>query len=58
MFGNFTWRNFACFTIALLIVCYLMLLGVVIAVDRLLYVNWDREVDMPMVHPVKIWRPY
>ena len=26
-----------------------VMLGVVIAVDRLLYVNWDREIDMPMV---------
>jgi hypothetical protein len=26
MFENFRWRNFACFAIALLIVCYLMLL--------------------------------
>ena len=39
MLKNFTWRNIAIFVIALLIVSYLMLLGVIITVDRLLYVD-------------------
>jgi hypothetical protein len=51
---NFTRRDIAFFVIALLIVSYVMILGVVIAVDRLLYVGWDREIDTPMVRPVKI----
>jgi hypothetical protein len=51
MLKNFTWRYIAFFVIALLIVSYLMVLGVVIAVDRLLYVGWDREIDTPMVRP-------
>jgi hypothetical protein len=38
---NFTWRNIAIFVISLLIVSYLMMLGAMIAVDRLPYVNWD-----------------
>jgi hypothetical protein len=41
MLKNFTWRNIAIFVIALLIVSYLMMLGAIIAVDRLPYVNWD-----------------
>jgi|HubBroStandDraft_6_1064221.scaffolds.fasta_scaffold851549_2 hypothetical protein len=51
MLKNFTWRYIAFFVIALLIVSYLMVLGVVIAVDRMLYVGWDREIDTPMVRP-------
>jgi hypothetical protein len=50
---NFTWRNIAIFVIALLIVSYLMLLGVIITVDRLMYVNWDHELDAPTVQPVR-----
>jgi hypothetical protein len=33
---NFTWRNIAIFVIALLIVSYLMMLGAMITVDRML----------------------
>jgi hypothetical protein len=54
MLKSFTWRDIAFFVIALLIVSYLMVLGVVVAVDRLLYVSWDRETDTPMVRSVKI----
>jgi hypothetical protein len=36
---DFTWRSFALFVIALLVATYLMLLAVLIAVDRLLYIN-------------------
>ena len=39
MLKNFALRNIAIFVIALLIVSYLMLLGVIITVDRLLYVD-------------------
>ena len=45
MLENFTWRNIAFFLVALLILSYVMVLGVIITVDRLLYSNWDREVD-------------
>jgi len=55
MLKNFPWRNIAFFVIALLIVSYLMVLGVVTAIDRLLYVNWDPET--PTVQPVKFERP-
>ena len=55
MLKNFPWRNIAVFVIALLIVNYLMVLGVVITIDRLLYVNWDPET--PNVQPVKFERP-
>ena len=51
MLKNFTWRYIAFFVIALLIVSYLMVLGVVIAVHRMLCVGWDREIDTPMVRP-------
>jgi len=50
---NFTWRNIAFFVVALLILSYVMVLGVIVTVDRLLYSNWDREVDAPMVQRVK-----
>jgi hypothetical protein len=30
-----------------------MVLGVVLTVDRLLYIHWDREIDAPMIQPVK-----
>jgi hypothetical protein len=53
MLKNFTWRNIAIFVIALLIVSYLMLLGVIITVDRLMYINWDHELDTPMIQPVR-----
>jgi hypothetical protein len=54
MLKNFTWRNIAIFVIALLILSYVMLLGVIITIDRLLYVNWDRELDAPTVQPVRL----
>jgi hypothetical protein len=39
MLKDFTWRSFALFVIALVVATYLMLLGVLIAVDRLMYIN-------------------
>jgi hypothetical protein len=39
MLEHFTWRNIAIFVITLLVVSYLMMLGAIIAVDRLPYVN-------------------
>jgi hypothetical protein len=53
MLENFTWRNFAFFLVALLILSYVMVLGVILTVDRLLYTGWDREIDAPMVQRVK-----
>ena len=40
MLKDFTWRSFALFVIALVVATYLMLLGVLIAVDRLMYINF------------------
>ena len=56
MLKHFPWRNIAFFVTALLIVTYLMVLGVVMTIDRLLYVNWDPETGTPML-PVKFERP-
>jgi hypothetical protein len=49
----FTLRNIAIFVIALFILSYLMLLGIIMTIDRLLYVNWDDELDAPMIQPVR-----
>jgi hypothetical protein len=54
MLENFTWRNLAFFLAALLILSYVMVLGVIITVDRLLYSSWDREVDAPVIQRVKL----
>jgi hypothetical protein len=53
MLKNFTLRNIAIFVIALLIVSYLMLLGIIMTIDRLLYVNWDHKLDAPMIQLVR-----
>ena len=53
MLKNFTLRNIAVFVIALFIVSYLMLLGIIMTIDRLLYVNWDHKLDAPMIQPVR-----
>jgi len=57
MLKDITWRNIAFSVIALLIVSYLMVLGVVVTIDRLMYVNWDREMGTPTFQPVKFERP-
>jgi hypothetical protein len=54
MLENFTWRNIAFFLAAVLILSYVMVLGVILTVDRLLYTGWDREIDAPMVQRVKL----
>ena len=56
MLKNITWCNIAFCVIALLIVSYLMVLGVIVTVDRLMYVNWDREMGTPTFQPVKFER--
>ena len=53
MLKYFTLRNIAIFVIALFILSYLMLLGMIMTIDRLLYVNWDDELDAPMIQPVR-----
>ncbi len=55
MLKNFPWRNITFFVMALLIVSYVMVLGVVMTIDRLLYLNWDPET--PNLQPVKFERP-
>jgi hypothetical protein len=52
MLKNCTVRNIAIFVIALFMVSYLMLLGIIMTIDRLLYVNWDHELDAP-IQPVR-----
>ena len=53
MLKNFALRNIAIFVIALFIVSYVMLLGIIMTIDRLLYVNWDHELGAPMIQPVR-----
>jgi hypothetical protein len=53
MLNYFTSRNIAIFVSALFIVSYLMLLGIIMTIDRLLYVNWDHKLDAPMIQPVR-----
>jgi hypothetical protein len=43
---DFSWRNAAVFLAALLVTSCLMLVGVIIAVDRLLYTNADEQSAM------------
>ena len=43
MLEDFSWRNVAVFLAALLVTSCLMLGGVIIAVDRLLYTNADEQ---------------
>jgi hypothetical protein len=57
MFENFTWRNIVLFVVALAVTSCLMAGGVILAVERLLYANWDRETGTPKAQPVKIERP-
>jgi heme/copper-type cytochrome/quinol oxidase subunit 1 len=57
MIKNITWRDIAFFVIALLIVSYLMVLGVIVMIDRLMYVSWDREMGTPTFQPVKFEGP-
>jgi hypothetical protein len=47
MLKDFTWRNIALFVIALVIASYLMLLGVLIAVDRLMAINGGPQASSP-----------
>jgi hypothetical protein len=56
MLKNITWRDIAFFVIALLIVSYLMVLGVIVTIDRLMYANWDREMGTPTFRLVKFER--
>jgi len=53
MFENFTWRNIVLFVVT----SCLMAGGVILAVERLLYADWDRETGTPKAQPVKIERP-
>jgi len=57
MFENLTWRNIVLFVVALAVTSCLMAGGVILAVERLLYANWDRETGTPKAQPVKIERP-
>jgi hypothetical protein len=51
---DFSWRNAAAFLAALLVTSCLMLGGVIIAVDRLLYTNADEQSAM-VERPRQSW---
>jgi hypothetical protein len=54
MLEDFSWRNVAVFLAALLVTSCLMLGGVIIAVDRLLYTNADEQSAM-VERPRQSW---
>ena len=57
MFENFTWRNIALFMIMLAITSCLMAWGAIIAIDRLIYADWDKEAEgTQRVQPLKFER--
>ena len=56
MFENFTWRNIAFFMVALTIASCLMAWGMIIAIDRLIYANWDKAAGTQRVQPLKFER--
>jgi hypothetical protein len=54
MVEDFSWRNVAVFLAALLVTSSLMLGGVIMAVDRLLYTNADEQSAM-VERPRQSW---
>ena len=56
MFENFTWRNIALFMVMLAISSCLMAWGAIIAIDRLIYANWDKAEGTQRVQPLKFER--
>ena len=56
MFENFTWRNIALFMVALTIASCLMAWGMIIAIDRLIYANWDKAAGTQRVQHLKFER--
>ena len=57
MFENFTWwRNIALFMVVLAITSCLMAWGAIIAIDRLIYANWDKAAGTQRVQPLKFER--
>jgi hypothetical protein len=56
MFDNFTWRNIALFMVALAIASCLMAWGVIIAIDRLIYADWDKAAGTQRVQPLRFER--
>jgi hypothetical protein len=56
MFENFTWRSIALFMVVLAITSCLMTWGAIIAIDRLIYVNWDKAEGPQRVRPLKFER--
>jgi len=56
MFENFTWRSIALFMVALAITSCLMAWGMIIAIDRLIYANWDKAAGTQRVQPLKFER--
>jgi hypothetical protein len=56
MFDNFTWRNIALFVVALVIASCLMAWGMIIAIDRLIYAEWDKNAGTRRVQPLRFER--
>jgi hypothetical protein len=56
MFDNFTWRNIALFLVALAITSCLMAWGMIIAIDRLIYAEWDKAAGTRRVQPLRFER--
>jgi hypothetical protein len=56
MFENFTWRNITLFMVAVVITSCFMAWGVIIAIDRLIYANWDKAAGTQRVQPLKFER--
>ncbi len=56
MFENFTWRNITLFMVALAITSCLMAWGVILAIDRLIYANWDKAEGTQRVQPLRFER--
>ena len=53
MFDIITWRNVVLFMAALAITSCLMAWGMIIAVDRLIYAEWDKATGTQRVQPLR-----
>jgi hypothetical protein len=56
MFEDFTWRSIALFIFVLAITSCLMAWCAIIAIDRLIYANWDKAEGTQRVQPLKFER--
>jgi hypothetical protein len=56
MFENFTWRSIALFMTAIAITSCLMAWAMIIAIDRLIYAEWDKTAGIQRVQPLRFER--